>query len=386
MKRIAGATVDANLFGTGKDGFTSGQPGVKAATNVTPTFLNSVQEEICTVIEGSGVSLNVADNTQLLTAVLEHANREGGIRAIGVAIASHVSRTAPTAVNYRKVAYGDATDPIFVATNDGASGPHTSVDGVTWANRSVTALLDVCYEQGRFLCVGPAAALVTSENGTAYTARTPGGGFVGAFYCCAASGALFVAAGENGEIQTSANGTSGWTHRTPASGFAGTWYGAGYGGGVFVLVGLAAPDVITIQTSPDGTTWTTITPSETNGLVYDVANGNGVWIAVGSATVIGPGLFMRSTDSGATWVNVTAPSAHVGYFAIEYDSAQDLFVAVGGGGAIAISRDGSEGSWRDVSRASFATALQGVAFGDGTCVIAGNTSALRQSLSFPWNY
>ena len=386
MDRITGATVDPDLYGAGKDGFREGSPGVSPATIVTKEWLNSLQEEICTVIERSGGTLAVGSNDQLYDAIIETS----GLRAIGVAIASHASRTAPASVNYRKVAYG-AADAIFVATNDGASSPHTSPDGVTWTSRSVTALNDVCYAQGRFLCVGPSAALVTSENGTSYTARTVGGGFAGTFYCCAGSSSVFIAAGTNGEIQTSADGTSGWTHRTAASGFTGTWYGACYTRAqIFVLVGFSAPDVIAIQTSSDnGVTWVSRTPSDLNGGVYDVARGldiEDVWIAVGLSVASGPNLIMRSVDDGVTWTTITAPAGHTdGYAAVEYYDAGHIFVAVGVNGKIAVSRDGSEGTWRDISRASFTSLLNGLAFGDGTCVLAGNSSALRQSLAFPWN-
>jgi hypothetical protein len=380
MDRITGATVEPDLHGAGKDGFREGSPGASPATIVTQEWLNDVQEEICTVIERGGISLAFNTHDQLYRGIVEAS----GLRAAGVAIASHVSRSAPTAVNYRKIAYGEG---VFVAANDGASSPHTSSDGVTWTNRSITALNDVCYgsASSRFLGVGPAAALVTSENGTSYTARTPAGGYSDTFYCCATNGTVYVAAGENGEIQSSSGGTSGWTHRTADSSFAGTWFGATYGNGVFVLVGFSAPDVIEIQTSTDGTTWNSQVSSETNGGVYDVAYGGGVFVVVGLASGAGPSLIMRSVDNGVTWENVDAPNDHAtGYAAVAYDGTHQLFVAVGVTGGIAISRDGSQGSWRDLSRASFTPTLNGVAFGDGTCVIAGNSSALRQSLAFPW--
>lgn len=64
MHRIdhATATVD-NLF-------TEGDPvGGIAATVMTDDWANAVQEEICEVIETAGLTLNKADNTQLLAAI-----------------------------------------------------------------------------------------------------------------------------------------------------------------------------------------------------------------------------------------------------------------------------------------------------------------------------
>jgi hypothetical protein len=382
MERITGTTVDVDLHGPGKDGFQDGTPGVTPATVVSEKWLNEVQEEIITTIERSGIPVDA--NLFLYEAIEETA----GLRSIGVAIASHQSRTAPAAVDYQKIAYGEG---LFVATCTGATSPHTSPDGVTWTARSAAALYDVCYAQGRFLCVGPSGGIVTSEDGvSSYTARTPAGGYADAFYCCVANGSVFLAAGENGEIQTSANGTSGWTHRTPAAAFAGVWFGAAVTfSGRFVLVGIASPDVITIQTSDDlGVTWTSRTPSEANGGVYSVAvgepiTGEVIMVAVGLASGAGPSLIMRSVDLGVSWENVSVPSSHdEGYSDVKYDANSNVFVAVGLSGQIAISRDGAR--WRGIGRASSSPFFNGVAFGDGTCVIGGNASALRQSLAFPW--
>lgn len=354
-------------------------------TNYTPvntTFPSTVQlpsdgDDVDAASVAAGFQA-VANRTQYTH---DHVNR---VRAIGVAIASHESRTAPAAGDYKKLTYGEG---IFVAATSSVTGPHTSNDGVTWTSRSAGQYNAACYSEtnGRFLLVGDGGALATSDNGTSYTARTPGGGFVGNFHCCASIGAVYVAAGASGEIQSSTGGTSGWTHRTPASSFAGTWYGATSGNGLFVLVGFASPDVIAIQTSPDGSTWTSRTPSDPNGGVYGAAYGDGVFIVVGLASGSGPSLIMRSTDDCVTWSTITPPSGHVdGYADVAYDDASGVFVAVGPNGQIAISRDGSEGTWRSLSRASFTASLNGVAFGDGTAVLCGNTSTLRQSLAYPW--
>jgi hypothetical protein len=382
MERITGVTVDEDLHGTGKDGFQEGTPGLAPATIVTQKWLNEVQEEIVTTLERSGLPVEAQ------SFLYEAIEATAGLRAIGVAIASHQSRTAPASVNYARVAYGEG---VFVATNDGATSPHTSSDGgATWTSRSVTPLSDVCYAQGRFLAVGAAAALVTSENGTSYTARTPAGAYSDTFYCCVANGSVFVAAGENGEIQTSADGTTGWTHRTPAASFTGTWFGAAVtSSGRFVLVGFSSPDVIAIQTSDNnGVTWTARTPSDLNGAAYGVAvgepvTGEVIMIAVGLASGSGPSLIMRSVDLGVTWSTIPAPSTDQdGYADVRYDPFSNVFVAVGLNGQIAISRDGTQ--WKGLSRLSNLSSFNGVAFGDETCVLTGNTSVLRQSLAFPW--
>jgi hypothetical protein len=69
MHRIDHPTklVDAN--GAGKDGFTNGQPGLRAATIVDDAWVNGVQENICQAIEGAGITLVKGTHSQLLTAI-----------------------------------------------------------------------------------------------------------------------------------------------------------------------------------------------------------------------------------------------------------------------------------------------------------------------------
>lgn len=70
MKRISTATAVPNKFGAGKSGFTDGDVvGGVAATDLEGALFDSWQEEIANVIESTGVGLNPADSTQLLTAI-----------------------------------------------------------------------------------------------------------------------------------------------------------------------------------------------------------------------------------------------------------------------------------------------------------------------------
>lgn len=62
MERITGPTVDEDLHGAGKDGFTEGDPGLVAPTIVSADWLNGVQEEILNVIEGAGLTPSSSSN------------------------------------------------------------------------------------------------------------------------------------------------------------------------------------------------------------------------------------------------------------------------------------------------------------------------------------
>lgn len=381
MHRIDHITADADANGSGKAGYTGGNAATQTpATVVTPAAMNAIQEELCLAVEGAGITLSSGSNAQLLAAINALAttldvvaSRAMNLRVIGMAIASHQTRTAPAVMDYYGVVYG-TSDSLFVAVGGHVSSPHTSPDGVTWTSRSAGTSRAVCHGNGTFVCVGDAAAIYSSADGITYTPRTAGGGYAGSFRSCTASASLFVAGGTLGAIQTSTDGAS-WVARTAAASFAGGFLGACNGGGVYVLVG-EDTSVTEIQTSPDGTTWTRRTPSEASGTLYSVAYGDGVYVAVGIDGG-GDNLIMRSTDA-ITWATRAATGTG-GILSVTYDETRGVFVAVGVDGYISISTDGL--TWTDLSRTSFTTNLRCVGFGDGTCVMAGSSPALQQSLA-----
>ncbi|EQA5719446.1 pyocin knob domain-containing protein [Cronobacter dublinensis] len=70
MHRIDTPTAQEGKFGAGKNGFTAGDPTLGVpATQLDETFFDSVQEEICAVIEGAGVQLKKSDRAQLSAAI-----------------------------------------------------------------------------------------------------------------------------------------------------------------------------------------------------------------------------------------------------------------------------------------------------------------------------
>lgn len=69
MQRIATATRKIDLFGAGKDGFTSGNVNSKIApTQLEAKWFNNVQEEVANFIEQLGLTLDPADRTQMFKA------------------------------------------------------------------------------------------------------------------------------------------------------------------------------------------------------------------------------------------------------------------------------------------------------------------------------
>lgn len=78
MKRIDTATVETDKFGTGRDGFTNGDPGVPTPpTQLDETWFDHVQEELARVVEGNGDTLSDASYEQVHTVV-----QQASVRAV----------------------------------------------------------------------------------------------------------------------------------------------------------------------------------------------------------------------------------------------------------------------------------------------------------------
>lgn len=72
MHRIDTPTAQADKFGPGKNGFTNGDPATgRRATDLNSDMWDAVQEEICTVIEKSGLALNKDQHDQLHQAIVK---------------------------------------------------------------------------------------------------------------------------------------------------------------------------------------------------------------------------------------------------------------------------------------------------------------------------
>lgn len=71
MHRIDTSTAQTDKFGKGKNGFTNGDPTTgRLATALNSDMWDAVQEEICAVIEGAGVTLDKAKHDQMYQAIV----------------------------------------------------------------------------------------------------------------------------------------------------------------------------------------------------------------------------------------------------------------------------------------------------------------------------
>ena len=104
MHRIDTKTAQKDKFGAGKNGFTRGNPQTGTpATDLDDDYFDMLQEELCSVVEASGASLEKGRHDQLLTALrallLSRNNPFGDIKSDG---------TVPTALKNLGLGEGSA--------------------------------------------------------------------------------------------------------------------------------------------------------------------------------------------------------------------------------------------------------------------------------------
>lgn len=137
MHRIdgPGATVDNK--------FTEGNPGAGIpATTVTADSLNALQEEVCGVIEATGIALDKGNNGQLLAAIQRLCFRTGGVM----------------------LTIDDVATPGWVMCNDGTIGSAGS-NATTRAHADTEALYTLIWNK-----VADAHAPVTGGRGASAAA------------------------------------------------------------------------------------------------------------------------------------------------------------------------------------------------------------------------
>ena len=88
MHRIDTKTAQKDKFGAGKNGFTRGNPQTGTpAPDLDDDYFDMLQEELCSVVEASGASLEKGRHDQLLTALrallLSRKNPFGDIKSDG---------------------------------------------------------------------------------------------------------------------------------------------------------------------------------------------------------------------------------------------------------------------------------------------------------------
>ncbi len=182
----------------------------------------------------------------------------------------------------------------------------------------------------------------------------------------------YLAAGLNGAIYTSRNGTT-WTKRVDPDADSRAITGIVYGKGQFVAVGDYTPTATpVILTSPNGVTWKE-RKTTSEAWLTSIAFGNGRYVAVGGDYMEGGGAILTSTN-GVQW---TEESSNSDQPLNGIASGGGTFVAVGSNRTILTSPDGR--SWtRQVEPPTVFADLQSVAH-DGRQFVAVTQSEVLTS-------
>ncbi|ELD3428687.1 DUF2505 domain-containing protein [Enterobacter hormaechei] len=177
MHRIDTSTAQKDKFGAGKNGFTDGNPQTGTqSTALNASFFDTVQEEVCAVIEDEGITLDSENNGQLLEAIKSKITTAiGGLP--GAPVTSVNGKTGAVQLK--------ATDVGAVASVNGAKpdangnvtvsipgAPVTSVNGKTGAVQlkatdvgAVASVNGAKPDANGNVTVSIPAAPVTSVNG-----------------------------------------------------------------------------------------------------------------------------------------------------------------------------------------------------------------------------
>lgn len=259
----------------------------------------------------------------------------------------------------------------FVALSP-AGAAMTSVDGITWTSSTVPAGSAwaelgglATNDAGTFVTAsydGTNKFLYSTDHGvtwTSITGTTGGSYWQGAAY---GNGTWILTAGGGSTygVAYSTNATS-WT-RVGVT--IKSWMAATYGNGVFVVVGTNGA---VMRSTNNGVSWTdgaNILSESWRSIAY----GNGKFVAVNS----GNNTIAYSTNDGVSWTTVAGAAVPNSPRDIHF--ANGLFVAVGAGGGVSTSTNGT--TWTSRSAAA-ANAWQSVTYGNGTWVAVANSGANR---------
>lgn len=250
----------------------------------------------------------------------------------------------------------------FLAVGD-SGAVLTSSDGISWISRNTgnsNWLSGIAYGNGTFVAVGDHGSISTSPDGTVWTPRTSGTTWwiKSVMYLNGA----FVAVGDEGLILTSPDGMI-WTKR--GSGTSVALWGAAYGNGIYVAAG---EDIV--LSSPDGINWA-CRVSNIQNRIYDVAYGNETF------TVVGNYGYILTSQDGVNWTTGSTGEVYTHLLGVKYINGN--FWATGTGsswGRVLTSPDGL--SWTRCTMVSN-NSLEGIAFGNNSCVVVGSGGTIIQS-------
>jgi hypothetical protein len=228
-------------------------------------------------------------------------------------------------------------DDLWVAVGRTSGGVNltimTSTDGSTWVDRSHNGdngdnLWDVSYGNNAYIAVGESGIKIRSIDGINWAELSNS---TVTFRSIDYSGSLFVTVGFTAGglapyIETSPDGTT-WTSRSPVAG-NGNFFGVAYGNGLWVAVGRDVPGDAYIEFSSNGITWSVASSVPAVSLVNEVAYGNNIWVAVGQTDGV-RSVILTSPDGNIWTQRTTGVTKNINLRDVIFDSSSGLFYAVG---------------------------------------------------------
>lgn len=287
--------VDAN--GPGKDGFTEGSAiPLVAATDVTDDWLNDMQETVLRAIEAENITLAKGTFTQFVSALQSREDR--------IALGSWTPLKPDGAGNLLRAVYDSGS--LIVAVGNGGKTQNAAYDTdpfteVAAAGGYTDTLYDITKMGSVWIAVGAAGGIQTSTNpASSWTQRTAASAFAGTFNAVATDGSVAVLVGTSGTIQTTTDGAS-YTSRTAGSSYSATFNSAAHDSvsGLFHIGG----DDGEIQTSADGTSWSRVEGNQAavSRTLVCARPGGGFYAAKQDGSTV----YIRESLTGSTYNAVT---------------------------------------------------------------------------------
>lgn len=253
--RIDHATRLLNANGPGRHGFTNGDPNTMTPpTELEEDWHNGIQEAVVRPIELVGHELVKGDHDQLFRAMMALSEMQSLSNPVPVTLAgATLAKGAASLLRGAIVVVGSGTNQIWRAYRSASFSPLAQDSSTDTLNDVLSMHDDVLDNFDAFLAVGESGNIQTIDaNAFTATRRTPAGGFSGDFHSVTyfEAAGLFVAVGTGGTIQTSPDGAT-WTSRSAGIGYVGTFQRVRAIGDHVFAVGTDGA----IQFSTDGITW-----------------------------------------------------------------------------------------------------------------------------------
>ncbi len=337
-----------------------------------------------------------APGTYSLKLTVSDGKGQTATRTASIAVA------AGSAITWTDRASGTTEALRGVATNGsvaiaaGSAGKILrSTDGTTWTTvpyDRFSYFNNVIWTGDRFVAVGMVldltagkfiGVLVTSPDGSTWTERWRGGGEL---WCVAAHAGTYLAAGRNGTLVRSTNGTT-WSVLTPPA--VRFYRGLAWDQGNFLLTGLSATTFRgepVFFASPDGLTWTDLSPRLPFGSAYHFSS-----LAVVNDAVLATGDYTPlhvTRDGGQSW-HVPAQNTEnyvpaLAHGAGRWLAAGTYFDYTGGSGTRTIdlwSMDGERWIPEVLPVGTSLPVRHAAVFFKGTFITVGDAGSIRQTNS-----